>query len=31
VLGGPWRTFALIEAGSGIFLALLLHDIKKLG
>ncbi len=29
-LGGPWRVFALIEAGFGIFLALLLRDVKKL-
>ncbi len=29
-LGGPWRIFALIEAGFGIFLALVLRDVKKL-
>jgi hypothetical protein len=29
-LGGVWRTFALVEAAIGVFLALLLRDIKKL-
>ncbi len=29
-LGGGWRIFALVEAGFGIFLALVLRDIKKL-
>ncbi len=30
-LGGAWRIVALVEAALGIFLALLLRDIKKLG
>jgi len=30
MLGGPWRTFALVEAGFGAFLALLLRDFKPL-
>jgi hypothetical protein len=29
-LGGGWRVFALVEAGFGIFLALILRDLKKL-
>ncbi len=29
-LGGGWRIFALVEAGFGIFLALVLRDVKKL-
>ncbi|MGI9104578.1 MAG: hypothetical protein ACR2IF_19220 [Terriglobales bacterium] len=29
-LGGPWRIFALVEAGFGIFLALILRDVKNL-
>ncbi len=29
-LGGGWRIFALVEAAFGIFLALLLRDLKKL-
>ena len=29
-LGGVWRTFALVEAAIGVFLALMLRDIKKL-
>ena len=29
-LGGVWRTFALVEAAIGVFLALLLRDVKKL-
>lgn len=29
-LGGVWRTFALVEAAIGVFLALLLRDNKKL-
>jgi hypothetical protein len=29
-LGGGWRIFALVEAGFGIFLALILRDAKKL-
>jgi hypothetical protein len=29
-LGGPWRTFALVEAAIGVFLALLIRDIRKL-
>ncbi len=30
-LGGPWRVFALVEAGFGIFLALIIRDAKRLG
>ena len=29
-LGGAWRIFALTEAGIGVFMALLLRDVKKL-
>ncbi len=29
-LGGGWRIFALVEAGFGIFLALILREVKKL-
>jgi hypothetical protein len=29
-LGGGWRIFALVEAGFGIFLALILRDAKML-
>ena len=29
-LGGGWRIFALVEAGFGVFLALILRDVKKL-
>lgn len=29
-LGGCWRIFALVEAGFGVFLALILRDAKKL-
>jgi hypothetical protein len=29
-LGGGWRIFALVEAGFGIFVALILRDVKKL-
>jgi hypothetical protein len=29
-LGGGWRIFALVEAGFGVFLALILRDAKKL-
>ncbi len=29
-LGGAWRTFAIVEAAIGVFLALLLRDVKKL-
>ncbi len=29
-LGGGWRIFALVEAALGIFLALVLRDLKKL-
>ncbi len=30
VLGGGWRIFAITEAAIGVFVALLLHDLKKL-
>ena len=30
-LGGGWRIFALVEAGLGVFLALILRDVKRLG
>jgi hypothetical protein len=29
-LGGGWRIFALVEAGFGVFLALILRDVKKM-
>lgn len=29
-LGGPWRIFALVEAGVAIILALLVRDLKKM-
>ena len=29
-LGGPWRIFALVEAGIGVFLALLIRDLKRM-
>ena len=29
-LGGGWRIFALVEAAFGVFLALILRDVKKL-
>lgn len=29
-LGGGWRIFAITEAGIGVFLALLMRDVKKL-
>jgi hypothetical protein len=29
-LGNGWRIFALVEAGLGIFLALVLRDLKRL-
>lgn len=29
-LGGVWRTFAIVEAAIGVFLALLMRDIKRL-
>lgn len=30
-LGGAWRIFALVEAGFGVFVALLLRDLKRIG
>jgi len=30
-LGDGWRIFALVEAGFGVFLALILRDANKLG
>ncbi len=29
-LGGGWRIFALVELGVGVFLGLLLRDLKKM-
>ena len=29
-MGGPWRVFALMEAGLGVFLALLMRDLKRM-
>ncbi len=29
-LGGGWRIFALVEAGIGVFLALVLRDLERL-
>ncbi|HEU5453122.1 MAG TPA: hypothetical protein VFU76_14100 [Terriglobales bacterium] len=29
-LGGAWRIFALVEAGLGIMLALVMRDLKKM-
>lgn len=29
-LGGGWRIFALVEGGMGVFLALLMRDLKRL-
>ncbi len=29
-LGGGWRIFALVELGVGVFLALLMRDLKKM-
>lgn len=29
-LGGPWRVFALVEAGMGVLIGLIVRDFKKL-
>ena len=29
-LGGAWRIFALVEAGVGVMLALVVRDLKKM-